>query len=436
MSLLTTSRPTQNFADAAPVIEISDVAVRYRAAQERIPSVKEYFIHWLRREIRYVDFWALQDLSISIKPGEVLGIIGPNGAGKSTLLKVVARVLRPTCGRVRVRGRISPLLELGAGFDPELTGRENIFLNSAILGFSKNDLRSRFARIVAFARLHDFIDAPVRTYSTGMAARLGFAVATDVRPEILIVDEILGVGDAEFRTKSFERIQSFQAAGSTILLVSHDLEQVQKMCSRVLWLDHGKTMSFGDSEAIVAHYLEQVSQAEQTAISQDQANANANASTRWGSRRIEITGVRLTDQDQNPRSIFNTGDPLQIHMDYVAHEAVDSPIFGVAIHHNDGVHITGPNTRFAGHKLPIVRGSGTITLEIPCLTWLDGKYFVSVAVTDWADTEIFDYHNRLYPFRIDNRGTNMHERYGLMTAGGEWRFSGADFSADPHRSEA
>ena len=177
MSLHIASNTNPSFEHAQPILEMSNVAVRYRAAQERIPSFKEYAIRWLRREIRVDEFWALKEISLSVKPGEVLGIIGPNGAGKSTLLKVVARVLRPTLGRVRIRGRVSPLLELGAGFDPELTGRENVFLNSAILGYSKRDIENRFDRIVEFSGLKSFIDAPVRTYSTGMAARLGFAVA-------------------------------------------------------------------------------------------------------------------------------------------------------------------------------------------------------------------------------------------------------------------
>ena len=250
MSLHIVSKPKPAFDQAAPVVEMSDVAVRYRAAQERIPSFKEYAIRWLRREIRFEEFWALQNISLSIRPGEVLGIIGPNGAGKSTLLKVVARVLRPTRGRVQIRGRISPLLELGAGFDPELTGRENVYLNSAILGYSKQNIDQRFGRIVDFAGLHDFIDAPVRTYSTGMAARLGFAVATDVRPEILIVDEILGVGDAEFQKKSFERIQSFQAEGTTILLVEQNARQALQIADRCYVMETGSMVMSGTVEEL------------------------------------------------------------------------------------------------------------------------------------------------------------------------------------------
>jgi ABC-type polysaccharide/polyol phosphate transport system ATPase subunit len=212
-----------------PMIVLDDVAVCYRVPKEQIPSFKEFIIRWAKGDVSYQEFWALKNINLKVRRGEVLGIIGPNGAGKSTLLKVVARVLRPTKGRVQINGKVAPLLELGAGFDFELTGRENIYLNSAILGYSSSNIDKRFDRMVEFAGLGEFIDAPLRTYSTGMVARLGFAVATDVRPEILIVDEILGVGDAEFQTKSFERIQSFQAEGTTILLVSHSLGKIEEM---------------------------------------------------------------------------------------------------------------------------------------------------------------------------------------------------------------
>lgn len=420
MSLRTVSNTSLSFDDAAPVIELSGVAVRYRAAQERIPSFKEYAIRWLRREIRYEEFWALQDISLSVKPGEVLGIIGPNGAGKSTLLKVVARVLRPTRGRVRIRGRISPLLELGAGFDPELTGRENVYLNSAILGYSKQNIDGRFDRIVDFAGMHDFIDSPVRTYSTGMAARLGFAVATDVRPEILIVDEILGVGDAEFQTKSFERIQSFQADGTTILLVSHSLGRVQEMCSRAIWLDHGKLMLEGTAEQVVGKYLEMTAANEEERLAQAAQRNSGQDENRWGSRKVEITDVRILGSDGQEQSVFQTGQPFSFEMDYIAHQPTPSPIFGMALHYHDGTHITGPNTINYGMEIPVVEGRGTIRYMIPSLPLLDGLYHLSVAVVNQDDTEVFDFHSQIYTFRVLNSGEQV-EQYGLVTLGGTWK---------------
>jgi len=237
-----------------PLIQLDNVSVLYRVPRERIHSFKEYAIRWLRRQVAYNEFWALKDVNLEVRRGEVFGIIGPNGAGKSTLLKVVARVLRPTTGRVRVRGRVAPLLELGAGFDMELTGRENVFLNGAVLGYSQRDIAERFDRIVDFAGVREFIDAPLRTYSSGMVVRLGFAVATDVRPEVLIVDEVLGVGDAEFQRKSSARIEAFRDANTTILMVSHSLGAVTQMCKRAAWIEHGVIRSIGPAPDVVADY--------------------------------------------------------------------------------------------------------------------------------------------------------------------------------------
>ncbi len=251
-------QPGDGAGGADPVILLEGVSVRYRLPQERIPSIKEYAIRRLRRRMVYNDFWALHEVSLGVQQGEVVGLIGPNGAGKSTLLKVVARVLHPTEGRVRLHGRIAPLLELGAGFDAELSGRENVYLNGALLGFNRQNISARFDRIVDFAGLREFIDAPLRTYSSGMVARLGFAIATDVQPEVLIVDEILGVGDAEFHRKAAQRINDFRERGTTILLVSHDLASVEAMCQRVIWLDHGRVVAGGPTAQVVEQYRGQI----------------------------------------------------------------------------------------------------------------------------------------------------------------------------------
>jgi len=235
-------------------VRLEDVSVRFRLPRERILSFKEYAIHWLRRRIRYEDFWALRGVSLEVGHGEVFGIIGANGAGKSTLLKVLAGVFRPTEGRVRVWGKLAPLIDLGAGFEHELTGRENAVMNGTILGYSKAESEARLARSVAFAELEEFIDAPLRTYSSGMIARLAFAVATDVEPDVLIVDEVLSVGDAAFQKKSFERIQAFRTQGVTILLVSHDMAAISSMCNRVAWLDHGRVREVGPPSEVLPRY--------------------------------------------------------------------------------------------------------------------------------------------------------------------------------------
>lgn len=249
-----TPGPAAEPAAGELVIRIENVTVRYRVPRERIPSIKDYAIRKVKGRIEIDEFLALKNVSLDVRRGETLGIIGHNGAGKSTLLRLVARVLRPSEGRVRVRGQVAPLLELGAGFDPELTGRENVFLNGAMLGQTTASIAERFDRIVDFAGVRDFIDMPLRSYSTGMVARLGFAVATDVQPDILILDELLSVGDAEFQRKSAARMATLRKHGDAILMVSHGLDSIQEMCHRVAWLHHGELRAIGDPSEVIAAY--------------------------------------------------------------------------------------------------------------------------------------------------------------------------------------
>jgi len=236
------------------VISLNEVGVCYINPGERIRSIKEYTIRFLQRRIEKKKFWALRDINLEVKAGEMFGLIGQNGAGKSTLVKLVARVLQPTLGRVIVRGNVAPLLEFGAGFHPELTGRENIYLNGALLGFSRKEMDLKFERIVDFAELWEFIEAPLRTYSSGMWARLGFAVATDVKPDILIVDEVFSVGDEAFQRKSAHRMQSFRELGATTIIVSHSMTTIEDMCHRVAWIHHGQLMAIGEPTKVIGLY--------------------------------------------------------------------------------------------------------------------------------------------------------------------------------------
>lgn len=238
------------------IIHLENVSVQYNLPEERIGSFKEYAIRSLQRRIRFHSFWALDDVNLNVYRGEVFGIIGKNGAGKSTLLKVISRVLRPTKGRIIVYGKVAPLLELGAGFHPELSGRENIFLNGALLGYSQKEMEACFDQIVEFSELRQFIDASIRTYSSGMYARLGFAVATAHVPDILLVDEVLSVGDGEFQQKCFARINEFRNLGSTIILVSHAMDLVERICQRACWINHGKILSIGEPDQVISAYGE------------------------------------------------------------------------------------------------------------------------------------------------------------------------------------
>ena len=237
-----------------PKIFFQDVSVRYRLPKERIRTFKEFAIQSLFRKVEYEEFWVFHDINLRVAPGEVLGIIGRNGAGKSTLLKLVARVMKPVKGEVRVNGKVTPLLELGAGFDHELTAQENIYLFGSILGIGRKEMNQKLAKIIEFSELGEFIEAPLRTFSSGMVTRLGFAVATAADPDILLLDEILAVGDAGFQKKSLEVIYNFRRTGVTILFVSHDLDQIRSLCDRVVWLDGGGVRAWGDAPAVLDQY--------------------------------------------------------------------------------------------------------------------------------------------------------------------------------------
>lgn len=236
------------------MIKAENISVRYMMTYDRIKSMKEYLVQLVKGKIRYEEFWALKGVSFEIKKGEVLGIIGHNGAGKSTLLKVISGILKPTEGSVQVGGVVVPMLELGSGFDFDLTGRENIFLNGAILGYSEQFLKDKYDEIVEFSELGRFIEVPLRNYSSGMVMRLAFSIATVVNPDILIVDEILAVGDAEFQEKSKKRMLELMGGGTTVLFVSHALGQIREMCDKVLWLEHGQVKMYGDTQTVCDAY--------------------------------------------------------------------------------------------------------------------------------------------------------------------------------------
>lgn len=236
------------------MIEVKNLSMCYRMPTQRVSGLKEYMVALLKGQVQYQEFWALDDISFTMEKGEVLGLVGTNGAGKSTLLKVIAGILKPTKGSVRIDGNIAPLLELGSGFDMELTGRENVFLNGAILGYSEAFLKRKFDEIVDFSELKEFIDVPLRSYSSGMVSRLAFSIATVVKPDILIVDEILSVGDAAFQRKSEARMRELMGGGTSVLLVSHSSEQVRSLCNRAIWLHKGKMICHGPADEVCMAY--------------------------------------------------------------------------------------------------------------------------------------------------------------------------------------
>ncbi len=420
-------------------VEFHHVSKKFTLHHARATSFQEAVVNFFRRRRRRRasgELWVLRDVSFRLEQGKTVGLIGVNGAGKSTALKLMARIIEPTSGRVTVHGNLRALLELGAGFHPDLTGRENIYLNAAILGLSREETRRSLDAIVAFAELEDFIDVPVKHYSSGMYVRLGFAVAVHTAPEVLLVDEVLSVGDAAFQGKCMERIAELRRDGVTIVLVSHNLEVVQSLCDEAIWFEKGEVRAWGKPVDVVMAYMRQVARrereraeaeaeaAEEEAAPAAEAEATAQAEAppevrhRWGSGEVEITRVELCDADGQPTTTFETGDAMVVRLHYRAARRVAFPVFGLAIHHQNGAHICGPNTRFGGLEIPYVEGEGVVAYHIPSLPLLEGGYRLSVAVVNRTLGETYDYHDRLYPFRVF-RGA-CRERYGLITLGGSW----------------
>ena len=358
-------------------------------------------------------------MSLEVQAGDCFGIIGPNGSGKSTLLKLITGILEPTSGDVITNGRIASLLELGAGFHPDLTGRENIFLNGSVYGLSRRQMLRQLDEIITFSELGDFIDVPVKHYSSGMYLRLGFAVAIHVDPDVLLVDEVLAVGDAAFQHKCLDRVQKFRARGGTLVLVSHDLGTIQSLCDQAIWLDGGQVCAAGQPTDVAMAYLNEVAQREEDKATAEPAPMPIEGQNRWGTGKIRITNVELCDGTGAARRIFVNGGTLEVRLHYRAKGRVPNPVFGLAIYHQNGAHICGPNTDFSGLRIPFVEGSGEVIYRIPKLALLDGAYLITVAVVDRSDSETYDYHDRAYPFRVST-GTSP-ERYGLVTLNGEWR---------------
>ena len=400
------TRPVSDSARAAVVVD--RVSKRFWLLPHRAASVKERVLGGWGGGGEAL--WALSDVSLALPAGTTTGVIGPNGCGKSTLLQLMAGVLEPDGGRIAVSGRVTSLLELGAGFSPELTGRENVHLNASLHGVSRDTVRERFDAIVAYAELERFIDMPVRTYSSGMYMRLGFAVAVHLDPEIVLIDEAFAVGDAHFQRKCLHTIRDFQREGRTIVLVSHDLHLVEQLCAQAVLLQQGKVIASGPPADVIGRYH-----------ALDMGRGVPGLSQRWGTGAIEITRVDLLSGGQ-PAATVRTRDDLTIRLHYTCAAPVDRPVFGLAIHRDDGVHVTGPNTRTSGFPVDRVEGSGALDYAIGQLPLLPGRYFVSAAVYDHDLITPFDHRERLVPFVVVEGGTA--ERLGLVELGAGWHATG------------
>ena len=397
-------------ATGRPVIVVDSVTKHFRLYNERNQTLKAAIMRG--RRARFEDLVALDDVSLSVAEGTTVGLIGENGSGKSTLLKCMARILRPDSGTIRVDGKISALLELGAGFHPELSGRENVYLNGSILGLSTKEIDRRFDGIVEFAGLARFIDSPVKNYSSGMYVRLGFSVAINVSPDILLIDEVLAVGDEQFQTKCAEKFAELRANGKTIVLVSHALGSVRAMCETAVWLQSGKVRAAGPAGDIADQYVSEMHQGRE---------GEESHGGRWGSGEGVIERVELIGPDGQPTAHVRTGDAVTIRLHYRADESIARPVFGVAVHTLGGVHVTGPNTREAEVGIEKIIGQGHVDLQVPRLLLLPGTYDLSVSLVDHEILHIFDFRQRAVRFDV-GPGEPQESFGGVTSLGGVWRW--------------
>jgi lipopolysaccharide transport system ATP-binding protein len=397
-------------------ISLDRVSKQFILQTERARSFYDQFLNTFRRVMRRNNagtrhaFWALRDVSFDVHPGELLSFIGANGGGKSTTLKLIAGVFRPTTGRLIVNGRVSAMLELGTGFHPDLTGRENIYLNGAILGLSKAEVEDNLQTIIEFADIGDFLDVPVRNYSSGMYVRLGFAVATHVHSDILLVDEVLTVGDQAFQKKCIAKIRDLRRAGVTIIFVTHQLELARNMSDRVIWFKHGQVAAVGRPDVVIPEYIAY----QDTCLGEPQANQKLRAEA----SAAYIEAVTVLDRAGKPAASFEAGDTLTVRLSYLARERISRPVFGLAIFRDDGLRINGPNTGVAGLEIEMIEGRGHVDYVISELPLLRGRYFITAGLFDESGAFAYDYRDNLASFEVcPTPGTDL---YGTVYISARW----------------
>jgi len=388
-----------------PVIYVDHVSKHYRLTGGS-SSIKSLALDMLHRNREVKTLKAIDDISFSVYPGETLGIIGANGAGKSTLLSLLTGTIYPTSGTIRTHGQMSSLLELGAGFHPDLSGRENVFLYGAIMGLPKSRMEERFDAIVEFAGLHDFIDQPVKHYSSGMYVRLGFAVAVEVNPDILLIDEVLAVGDATFQKKCIDKMHEFREQRKTMLIISHDLQTIQKVSDKILVLDHGRIIGMGDPSAMVENY-EGITRKRHAEVFQRE----------WGNGKVHIDNVIFRDENGNESDSFEWGGRLSATVFYTAHEPIENPVFGFAICDNAGRIVHGSNSQIESLPIPKIAGRGSITLSLSDLPMAQGNYMFSFSVHSADHKENYHRIDNFYPVVI--KSAKQFEGYTYMQS--SWR---------------
>ena len=394
----------RNFDMAENSIVIKDLTKKFKVYFDKGQSFKERIL--FRGRNRHEDRVVLDGISLTVKKGEAVGLIGHNGCGKSTLLKLMTRILYPDKGTIDVKGRVSSLIELGAGFHPDMSGRENIYTNASIFGLSKKEIDRRLDDIIAFSELEEFIDNPVRTYSSGMYMRLAFSVAINVNADVLLIDEILAVGDTNFQAKCFSKLQEIKAKGTTIVIVSHSLEQIEAFCDRTVWINDGKIVADGLPRDIHPEYLDYMGQLRNDQLKKEKAREEGSVEEesveeeteekeedkkRFGNGDAKITNVKILDKDGEEKTVFHVGSKITIRVAFKVKKKIEDAVFGVGIFRNDGVYCYGTNTRI--DRLPKfdIEKDGVLEIEMPVVDLLPGKYLVDLAIQsgNWVPVDYY-----------------------------------------------
>lgn len=436
-------QPTIPRKQSEDAIIVENVSKRFRIPHEKKTKFFDHVDSIIKgNSSGYDEFSALSDISFRVKKGEKLGLVGENGSGKSTLLKIISGVLRPDKGgSVKISGKIAPFLELGVGFQPELTAEENVRLYGAVMGMSKKEIEDRFDGIFEFAELSRFRQMKLKNFSSGMYMRLAFATATATDPDLLLIDEVLAVGDEAFQRKCFDRMNEFKMGGKTIVLVSHDLETIKRFCDKALLLEHGHIVSMGNSERVIDDYHKNMrareeavmkKQREMILLQEPRAKPVEEMvvpivepvkveppKDRWGSGEVEITEVRFFAQNGEEKYIFRTGDTLVAKIKYFAKQRIEKPVFGVAIHKNDGTHITGPNTKLHNNVIESIEGEGIVEYIIDSLPLLNGTYLFTAAVYDFACVNPYDHHEKRFTFKVED---DSRKDYGIFYIPCRWKY--------------
>lgn len=383
-------------------IEVHDVVKKFKVYQDKGKTIKERALFSRRR--KYEERVVLDGISFEVKRGEAVGLIGHNGCGKSTTLKLLTKIMYPDSGSIEMRGRVSSLIELGAGFHPDMSGRQNIYTNASIFGLTRKEIEARFDDIVKFSELEEYIDNPVRTYSSGMYMRLAFSVAINVDADILLIDEILAVGDANFQAKCFNKLREVKAHGTTIVIVSHSLGQIEQICERSIWLQNGEIAADGIPREIHPQYMDSMgeqriqsakNELDHTATEQKkdeeveepvdghlQAPHTTEKNTRWGNGKARIQQIDIYDASHEKRRLFKTGESFEIHVQYNVQKAVEDAVFGIGIFRSDGINCYGTNTRIDHHPIITLHEDGILILKLGTVPLLPGVYQIDVAIEE------------------------------------------------------